>query len=365
MADNGTLAGCEVIISSDSHVIEPPDTLVERAPAAFKDQVPRFPTEEVGTGFQIHPGGSDPDKRITEMDTDGVSAEVLFPTHLLAHFGMDDAKLQEVSFRAYNDWLVDYCSVAPNRLVGVAAISMYDIDEAVKELERCARAGLKGSLIWQVPRFDMPFRSDRYEKFWAASEDLQLPVNLHILTGHGIYMFWASPEMRARVEKRLTADKRSRAEVYRGMTNLRLGEIIGAVFDLIFYDVMERHPKLKFVCVESEIGWMPFMLQQWDYYWNRFKGENPIAITRNPSEYFLEQFYGTFFGDAVAAHSFDRWGQDNCMWSSDYPHGNSKWPESRRYVERELGHLPADIRKKLLYTNVNELYQLGIPHPAQ
>ena len=362
MADDGTLAGCEVIISSDSHVIEPPDTLAERAPAAFKDRVPRFPEMEVGTGFQVHPGGSDPHKRITEMDIDGVSAEVLYPSHLLLYFAMDDARLQEVSFRAYNDWLMDYCSVAPDRLAGLAAISMYDIDEAVKELERCARAGLKGSLVWQAPRVDLPFRSDHYEKFWAASEALQLPVHLHILTGHGCHK-----RVQRAVEKDGLDDIDSRylIEFYRCFVNMRLGEIINAVFDLIFYGVMERHPGLKFVCAENEIGWMPFMLQQWDYYWNRFKEENPISITRNPSEYFLEQVYGTFFGDTVAAHSFEWWGQDNCMWSSDYPHGNAKWPESKRYVERELGHLPADVRKKLVYTNVKELYRLDIPHPAQ
>ena len=102
------------------------------------------------------------------METDGVSAEVLFPTYLLPHFAMDDAKLQQVSFRAYNDWVMDYCAVAPNRLVGVAAISMYDIDEAIKELERGAKAGLKGSLIWQAPHADLPFRSDHYEKFWGG-----------------------------------------------------------------------------------------------------------------------------------------------------------------------------------------------------
>ena len=100
---------------------------------------------------------------------------------------------------------------------------------------------------------------------------------------------------------------------------------------------MDRHPGLKFVCVENEIGWMPFMLQQWDYYWNRFKGENPISINKNPSEYFNDQFYGTFFRDTVAGHNFEWWGQDNCMWSNDYPHANSTWPDSKKYIDRRPG----------------------------
>ena len=79
MAGNGNDAGFEVLISSDSHVMEPSEILAERAPQSFKDQVPRFPKLEVGSSFQTHPGGSDPTHRIKEMETDGLSAEVLYP----------------------------------------------------------------------------------------------------------------------------------------------------------------------------------------------------------------------------------------------------------------------------------------------
>ena len=66
-------------------------------------------------------------------------------------------------------------------------------------------------------------------------------------------------------------------------------EIVDALFDFIFYGVLERYPGLKIVRVENEIGWLPFMLQQWDYYYNRFKKVNPLPITKNPSEYFKTQ----------------------------------------------------------------------------
>ncbi len=168
MSGNGNDSGLEVLISSDSHVMEPPNTLKERVAPALRDQAPIFPVLKVGESFQTHPGGSDPTCRIKEMETDGLSAEVLYPTNLLPHFAMDDAKLQEACFRAYNDWLIDYCQVAPKRLIGIAAISVYNIDEAVKELERCTKAGLKGSIIWQAPHPDLPFRSEHYNKFWAA-----------------------------------------------------------------------------------------------------------------------------------------------------------------------------------------------------
>lgn len=338
----------EILISSDSHVMEPPDILIERVDAAFRDRAPRFPQLKVGESFQTHPGGSDPNCRIKEMETDGVSAEVLYPTYLLPHFAMDDAKLQGACFRAYNDWLIDYCKVAPKRLVGIAAISVYNIDGAVKELERCAKAGMKGSIIWQAPHSDLPFHSDHYNKFWAASQDLNMPVNLHILTGHGYH-------------KETVFKNKTGVENYRGSVNLKLKEITDALFELIFYGVLDRYPGLRLVSVENEIGWLPFMLQQWDYYYRRFRGVNPPPIDKDPSEYFYRQIYATFFRDTVGGHNLEWWGSDNCMWSNDYPHANSTWPESRKYIERDLGHLPKEIRAKLLCANVAQLYGMEIP----
>ena len=233
------------------------------------------------------------------------------------------------------------------RLLGIAAISIYDVDVAVKELGRCARAGMKGSMIWQAPHPDLPFHSAHYDKFWAASADLNMPVNLHILTGHGYHKdkkFW----------------ERKGIEHYRISVHMKLKEITDAFFELIFYGVLERHPRLKFVSVENEIGWLPFMLQQWDYHYRRFKRVNPLALNKDPSEYCRGQIYGTFFRDAVAGHCFEWWGQDNCMWSNDFPHQNSTWPESKEHIERTLGHLSAEIRRKLLSTNVAGLYGIDL-----
>ena len=270
-----------------------------------------------------------------------------YPAVLVRLASVEPDELEELLIEAWR-------FVAPKRLIGIAAISVYNIDEAVKELERCTKAGLKGSIIWQAPHPDLPFRSEHYNKFWAASQDLNMPVNLHILTGHGYHK-----------ETVFGKKKRTGVEHYRGSVNLKLKEITDAFFELIFYGVLERYPKLRFVSVENEIGWLPFMLQQWDYYYNRFKGVNPPPITKNPSEYFNRQVYGTFFRDTVAGHSFEWWGQDNCMWSNDYPHGNSTWPESKKYIDRDLGHLPADVRKKLVCTNVAKLYDMEVPQPLE
>ena len=86
-----------------------------------------------------------------------------------------------------------------------------------------------------------------------------------------------------------------------------------------------------------------------------------MTIDKRPSDYFNRQVFATFFNDAVGGHLFSWWGQDNCMWSNDFPHANSTWPYSQEVVARDLGYLPSDIRAKLVRGNVARLYNMQIP----
>ncbi len=368
----------ETIISADSHVIEVPDlwekglpsSLRDRAPKAYFDEgrdawmfgSPDVPAQAVGglfmagqqpenveryrrAGFSVaRPGGWDPVERIKDMARDGVSGEVLYPSLGLGFFCVDDPAFQEALFRTYNDWLIAYCQGAPDRLFGVALISAFDIDHAVAEMERCKREGMVGTLIWQVPHKDLPFTSDHYERFWAASQEMDMPVHLHILTGFGDSMH------------RQTA---------RGMQRYRIGveqtrEIEDALFDIIFSGVLERYPKLKIVSVENEIGWIPFWLGQCDKNFRRHRHAQPLPIDKAPSEYFARQVYATFFNDHIGGRLFGWWGADNCMWSNDYPHQNSTWPHSQDVIARDLGSLDSGDRAKLLNANVARLYNLSV-----
>ena len=165
-------AGGELLISADSHIVEDPHFWEDRLPAAFRGQAPVFPEREVGGLFQAHAGGWDPHERVKEMAVDGVSGEVLYPSFAMNLFGLQDAALQEACFRAYNDWILEYCSVAPDRLFGVSCIPTYDIDHGVAELERCRKAGLPGALVWQAPPPELSFATNHYERLWAAAQDL-------------------------------------------------------------------------------------------------------------------------------------------------------------------------------------------------
>jgi predicted TIM-barrel fold metal-dependent hydrolase len=338
----------ELLISADSHVMEPHDLWTKALHSQYGDAAPEFPPPKVGEGFQAHPGGQDPNERIKEMATDGVSAEVLYPTLGLSLFGIDDADLQAACFKVYNDWLIQYCKAAPDRLLGVGCIPIYHTDVAVRELERVHKEGLRGAIIWQAPHPDLPFYSNHYDRFWAAAQELQMPISLHILTGHNYTKNRGKPS----------------TESYRQSVNLKLAEAVNAVFDFAFYGILDRYPDLRLVMVENEIGWIPFCLQQWDYYYRRFKESNPPKIDHEPSYYFNRQVYATFFNDAVGGHNLSWTNVDNFMWSNDFPHPNSTWPNSRSVIERDLGHLPVDKRKKLVEENVVRLYNMTLPAPV-
>jgi len=344
----GTLPASEIIISADSHTMEPHDLWVQRLPKNLRDQAPRYPEPKLGEGFQGHPGGHDPNERLKEMAADGVSAEVLYCTLGLGQFGMDDARLQEACFRVYNDWLIEYCQVATDRLVGIPNIAIYDVDWAVKELERCRKAGLQGALIWQAPHPDLPFYSDHYNKFWDAAQEMEAPISLHILTGHNYSK---------------TLDAWKGIDQYHVSVNQKMASVADAVFDLIFHGVLDRYPRLKFVLVEFECGWMPFYFQQWGYYYRRFRGVNPPPNQKDPREYLGTQFLATFFNDPAGSVYFEH-DPDTYMWSNDFPHPNSPWPHSRQVIERDLGYLSPDKRAKLVRENVSRLYNLKVATPV-
>jgi predicted TIM-barrel fold metal-dependent hydrolase len=334
----------EPIISADSHVMEPHDLWTTTLPAGLRDQAPTYPPPKIGEGFQQHPGGQDPNERLKEMAADTVSAEILYPTLALDQFGLDSQEVQEASFRLYNDWLAEYCKVAPNRLVGVPLISMYDSDRAVKELERCHKLGLQGAEIWHAPHPDLPFYSDHYDRFFDAAQSLGAPISLHILTGFDYTKGGLRPPG---------------VEHYRGSVNLKLHGAANSLLDFMFYGVLDKYPRLKIVLVEFEIGWMPFFFQQWSYYYHRFKDSNPPPMKKDPRDYLGSQVFATFFNDRVGGRLLGD-EPDAFMWSNDFPHPNSTWPNSRQVIERDLGHLPAEKRAALLRDTVSGLYEVRI-----
>ena len=256
----------DLLISADSHVIEDPQLWKKRLPPSLKDKAPVFPELKVGGQFQARPGGYDPRARLSEMAEDGVSGEVLYPSFALDLYGLTDIALQEACFRVYNDWIIEYCSVAPDRLFGIGNLSCFNIRNAVKELERCKASGLCGAMVWQVPPSDFPFHGDHYDPLWAAAQELEMPISVHILTGEA-YPYPRPAPVRV-------------ADVYfRNGVNAKLLYAANSLSDLIAGGALERFLRLKIVLVETEISWIPYLVSQYDKYWSRGNMTGPMKST--------------------------------------------------------------------------------------
>lgn len=337
----------ELMISADSHVIEPANLWEENLPQSFRGAAPHYPSHP----FQAHQGGTDPVARVNEMAMDGVSGEVLYPSLTLDQFGIKDAALQEACFRVYNDWLIHYCAQCPERLFGIGAISGYRIDNAIQEVHRCKKAGMRGVMLWQTPPRELSFEGIHYDRLWATLQDLEMPLSLHILTG--------APH--APGSGRSSEARRNGAVSMAWLVTTKLQYGANALTDFIGSGALERFPRLKLVLVENEASWLPFFITQLDKYAS--KGEFDGRMRKLPSEYFQRQIYATFFNDPPIRWVLGEWGNENCMWSNDFPHKNSTWPKSREVVDRDLGSLSDSTRARILSENVTNLYKLPVLEP--
>ena len=364
------------LISADSHVNEPPDLWATRVDKKYRERAPQLVTppggkegaffhyegyapHPIGIGFgagktpeelktfltqgtyqDARPGGWDPAARKPDNEIDGVDAEVLYTTLGFRIFWLKDAGLQADCFRVYNDWLAEYCRHAPRRMAGMALISLYDPRAGAQELTRCTRMGLKGAMIWCSPPTEQPYSSTVYDPFWAAAQELRVPISLHAITGMGQESQW------------------DRGEPYMRSTVLS-HEVERSFSVLIFSGVLERFPELQIVSAENNIGWLPYYLQRMDRTFERGRYAAGYKLGLKPSEYFQRQMWATYIDDYVGVASRHFIGVDRVMWSSDYQHQASSWPHSQEVVARDFKDATPEERFKITRGNVAQLY--GFP----
>jgi len=357
------------LVSADSHVVEPADLWETRLEHKYRELAPRvvqqdgkwlivapggvaFPVagqfaagkrgaelrEHLGKGYEAgRPSGWDPTKRVADQETDGVVAEVLYTSNGLALFGLDP-ELQRACFRVYNDWLAEYCAVEPKRLIGIALISIQDIPEAVKELERCAKAGLRGAMISNGP--DQAYHHHVYDPFWQAASELKMPLSLHIIT---------------------TSKKQSVTDFSKNPFMMLFDwvhETWASLASFLMGGVLERYPGLRLVSTENDIGWLPYFLHRLDH--NHGLGVAPNPTPLKPSEYARRQIWATFQDDPCGVALYKMFGEDNFMWASDFPHLDSTWPHSREVVEENFASIPEHVTRKIVRDNAIALYQLQL-----
>jgi predicted TIM-barrel fold metal-dependent hydrolase len=366
--------------SCDSHVVEPPEVFEgleerfgSRAPQVLRNDrgakatvvlggvpipVARFgiaghrlddpaTTELIRGGYPaMNPGVFDPAARLEDQRRDGIEGEVMYPSLNMLTFSLTDREVAHAIFRRHNDWIRDYCSHAPERLIGVACLPLPDVDEAVAELERVASMGIRGVAIPCAAPPDRPYHHPSYERFWDAAEDTGLPITMHIFTGTswnmGLPEHWGPP-----------------AVAIAGYT-LAFSSVAASFIQLICGGVLARHPKLRIVGAEFETGWVGHFLQRLDHATYRARSEASPDLELAPSEYFHRQCYVTFEDDELGVRQRDVIGVDNMLWGNDYPHHDSIWPRSMETLARTLAGVPAPEVRKMTFENVVSLYGIRL-----
>jgi predicted TIM-barrel fold metal-dependent hydrolase len=297
------------------------------------------------------PSGWDPVERIKDQDVDGVEAEVLYTTLGMSLFGLDDATFQQACFQAYNDWVSEFCSYDSKRLYGIALISLEEIQAGVQELERCAKKGLRGAMIWGSPPRERPYSSPEYDPFWAAAQDLQMPVSLHVVTSK-----------KGNQERKKSEGGQQRPQRRGGVTQsayMRLiHEVQQSISDILFSGVFERFPKLIIVSAENDTGWLPHYMYRADHAWEKFRFFEKESLPMPPSEYIKRQLYATFQDDPIGPSTWDYFGADNYMWASDFPHTDSTWPHSQAVIQKDFAKVPPEVTQKIVAENARRLYRM-------
>ena len=371
------MAGYKVI-SSDSHIVEPPDVWTTRLEPKYRDRAPRivrledgsdfwfcddinmvgmYPGTQPGTRFEepenltmagtfegVQIGGYIPEEHVKDMDVDGLDAGVLYPSCSVMLFTIiEDSDFLTALFRAYNDWLAEFCNPYPDRLKGIAMINVDNVETAVKEMERCARSGFVGSMITVYPPMGRAYNTPEYEPLWAAAQDLQMPLSLHIGTNR------PGPGEASPITGSLS-----------DFTNIDHW-VRMSLSDMIFDGVFRRYPKLQVGSVEMELSWVPHFLDRMDYNYTQRaprEGWQHFDDDMLPSDYFHRNVFLGFQEDGLGIRDRDIIGVDNILWGSDYPHQESTFPRSREILEEILVDCTEDEKAKIVGGNAKRVYHL-------
>jgi uncharacterized protein len=295
------------------------------------------------------PGHFEPHAKLKAMDRDGVYAEVIFPE--LAGAKIVNPALmgddwQEV-FQGYNNAMADFAAVDPVRLMTAYQLPLYDIDFAVKEVQRLARD--KQARCVQLTPFPsdlgLPdFHDARYAPLWSAIQDARLTIMNHL-------------DLKAGLWDVFRRDPTPQKGIFTGLAWAPLAETICF---WILTGTLEKYPGLRVIFVEPGLGWLPWffetLLDPRMHQHYTFPG-----VKRPPSETFRAQCGATFMYEPKGLKAaYEYFGPDCLYWSTDFPHPATCWPNSRRQVVsqfREAGIPDAD-RVKITSTNGLKLFGL-------
>jgi uncharacterized protein len=286
--------------------------------------------------------------RLADMDRDSVDATVMYGP--IVPLLIADPELRRVCYRAYNEWLAEFCATAPDRLLGAGLIPIDDAKSAADEVRHLKQLRLRTGMFLAA-RVDVPLWDESWEPLWEAAAETGIVIGFHLGGGLRTVTF-SGPK----------ASDPGNMGVRVACSTLQMDEPLAAV---IFSGALERHPKLKIVLAETGIGWLPYMVERMDDSYQRFldagdfwRAHGGLQLTMAPSAYFRRQVWATFQIDHVGLRLLDVIGDDRVMWASDYPHADSTWPDSQKAIAANFKDVADPARRRILCDNARALYGL-------
>jgi predicted TIM-barrel fold metal-dependent hydrolase len=386
------------IIDVDTHISEPLDLWTSRAPAKWRDRVPQMRRQASGkmlwtidgdrsmgvgsassvvhadgrkadgvefTDWQVgevHAGCSQAKERLQVMDETGVWAQIIYPNVMgFAGQGRGDSaktpvdpELRLISTQIYNDAMAEMQAQSGNRLLPMALLPWWDIKLAVAEAERCMAMGMRGVNINSDPHTHgmQDLSGDYWTPLWELCSDRGLPVNFHIGASDASMSWYGdSPWPSLNPSKKLTI-----GGTMMFLSNARV------VSNLIVSGLLERFPRLKFVSVESGLGWIPFILEGLEYALRENGQEGRANLSMTPLEYFRRNIFACFwFENKGVSDTIRKLGVDNCMFETDFPHPTCLYPGPLEQARDGLAELSREERIKVLSANAARCYQIDLP----
>lgn len=374
------------IISADGHVETPPDPWVRYVPDAHRDRAPRLIHLPDGQGDAwlvegkpiLHtgqnvtgpgpvrfargtyttpdgrpcPGTGDAVQRLREQDEDGVDAEVLFPPVFATRFieGITDHDAYLSIVQAYNTFLAeDYCSVAPDRLIGVAFMPVSGIDDAVAELERVQRLGLRAVMLQQFPNGTGKLAPED-DRFFAKMLELGVAFAPHVNFGD------SAPVLAPRHDTALWP-------AAAGMAQHSSGNMPGyTLAQLIVDGVFDRFPELRIYFAESNCSLLAGMLYYMDRDFTEYNDWFQVSLDRLPSEYIVEHCYFGMIQErpAIKMGLAGLLPLERFMWASDFPHSVGTFPHSADYIVDAFSGVDPALTRAVVLDNAAAFFGLDV-----
>ena len=352
------------LISADSHVEEPPGLWFDEIPARMRDHLPpeMRPTDSetqyalrVGAKKQgeltqaelegerhrqevASLGTTSVDARFKIMRQEGVVAECIYPTKGLYLWNMADPEIGKLCARLYNDWRYDLLETRSERFRCAAIIPTWSVEDAIAEVQHAASIGMGGLLLPIVGT--PPYNHKQWDPLWGAINETGLPVVMHQGSGHDMLFY------------------RGRgATVANLLATQSMAPRTAAL--LATSGVLEAHPDLHFVFVETNAAWISWVMSTLDHYDKSFRqyvGWVRPELKEKPSFYLRRQIHGTFQIDDVAINMVPFTGSAVALWGSDYPHAEGTYPHSQEVVAQFSRRLSAEDARAIVFDTAADLF---------